>query len=958
MSDLDEDTGTKLLRILVEQSTANQTVDPPPLEPTSSALAVSTLWFLSIISSLAATTWAMLCLEWCTFLTERRQAEDYEEMAEKRQRRFEAVKRWRMHMVVAFIPFLLHTSLFLFLAGLWLRLRDVNRRLGLIVGIPSLVIVTSYVIVTLLPLFFADAPFSTAATEIIKPLVDKVKRLYRSVHAPPIFPRISSFFSEISSYCRQRLNLPSYERLSHPFWIAVSALITFIKCIYERSGPFVRTITITLVPIFPRFKSGGNPFKELKRLKIGRPNRDTAIQQRALFWLMNTPLTHAQVKEVLKEFRDSGKVADPLDPSIVKLLVLSLSSVLGDGRVSDDERPVFDHCTRILAAEMDRAFGAAEYDPGILLRNPEISERLEPHFREPVEPQPDSQVDEHWLGIITPLWFSPSTEKIERVVQKLESTDVASMEPELLQRAVRALHATMITSLLTSKPPPHTELPPHTEPPPRTKSPLYTEPILNFPLPDLSKWELWEDRSCKPKENGSLKELDKELSAFLQSYFTEFYKSLAPKDRNKPTTVPSLIIECLKLLDDCERWPSLPKKIHSALCFFVVALRRSNLDVIYEGPSVARALAKSTAGYLKDAEMLTVRLLAVAYGPRHLGSRQGTPLENIEAFYRNLPDSVRESTDYIKGFLHANAATLEAVLDDPGHRSARHIVSSSSFTNRTICTFVHDNPHYRLPYLYSLAITLSHGVKGNVPNPPELFGLLMVPGNDPSDDRIDRILDTNVLVVTVLNVILPRQPQSRIAESETKGKPPSQSRLRITESETKGQPPSRSQSRVVESEGKGQPPIKVAQTLGLVQQIVENPESPWKIRWKSIYLLADIVAILPQLGIDPKENELKDAVNNAVAAVKDYVVKQQSGDHCEPLPSDLEVKRGALMEWGALAGRCSEGEGVYDWRKGPQGSVPYLGLYPHARAPHHFLEKFQRQVAPPRQFRNCFDKIL
>ena len=904
MSDLDEDTGTKLLRILAEQSIVNQAIDLPPPKPTSSILVVSTLWFLSIMSSLAATTWAILCLEWCAFLTERRQAEDYEEMAEDRQRRFEAVKRWRMHMVVASIPFFLHVSLFLFLGGLWLRLRDVDPQLGLVVGIPGLIIAASYVIVTLLPLF-TEAPFSTSATEMIQPLVGRVKRLYRFVHPPLIFPWISNSFSKLSNNSRRRSGFLSYKRLSRPFRTAISILITSIKCIYKLSGPIVRAIiTIALLPIFPRFKKGGNPFKELKRLKVGRSKRNEGIRRRALFWLMNTPLTHAEVREVLKEFRNAGEVAEPLDRSIIRLLVLSLSSVLEDGHISEDERPIFDHCTRVLAGEMDRAFGAAEYNLGILLRNTVISKKLEPHFAlGPVNTQPENQVDtseERWWGIITSLWLSPSAERTEQVVQRLESTKVTLMEPAILERAIRALHATMITFLRAN------------------------HPILDFPLPEFSRWEFWEGGSPNNPR------LDKELSAFLQSYFAEFYKSSSKSNRGNLTTVPLLIIDCLALLDDPSRRPPLPNKIHSALCFFVVVLWRSDPDVFDAGPSVARALVTSAAGYSEHAEALTIRLLAIAYGPKHLASRQGTPLENIGNFYRSVSDPVRENPECTGGFLHANAATLETVLatDDelgawirqfgPDHRSARHIVSSSSFTNDAIYNFVRDNPRYRLPYFYSLAITLSHGVKGNVPNPPELFGLLMAPGQDLSDDRI---LDTNVLVLTVLNVILPRQSQSRIAESETKGQPSSQ----------------------------------VTQTLGLVQQVIENPESPWRLRWKSIYLLADINMILPQLGIDPKENkQLKAVIDNAVEAVKNYAVKQEEDDG-EPVPSDWEMRRGALAECGLervvedLAARCDEGEGVYKWRKAPLGNVPYLDLYPQqtsadptAQAPYRFLRKLQR----------------
>ena len=902
MSDLVEDTGTTLLRILVEQSVGNRTVDIPPPGPTSSALTVSTLWFLSIISSLAATTWAILCLEWCTFLTEGGQAEDYEEMAEKRQRRFEAVKRWRMHMVVAFIPFLLHISLFLFLGGLWLRLRDLNRQLGLIVGIPALVIVTSYVVVTLLPIF-TEAPFSTAATEMIQPSVDRVKRIYRFVHPPPIFPQISSSLSKISDNSRRRLNPLSYKHLSNLFRITLSTLITSITYIYKLSGPFVRVTRTALLPILPRFKSGGNPFKELKRLKIGRPTRDAAVQRRALFWLMNTPLTHAEVKEVLEEFRNSGEVAEPLDRSIVQLLVLSLSSVLADGIISDDEQPIFDHCTRALATEMDRAFGAAEYTPGIMVGNSVISRELEPYFGlDPFDPQPEDQVDtsnEFWWGIITSLWLSPSAERTKQVVQRLEYTKVTLIEPAVLQSVVRALHATLITFLRSN------------------------QRVLDFPLPEFSLWEFWEDGSPD-------KRLDKELSAFLQSYFTEFYKSLSQSNSGHPSTVPLLIIDCLALLDNPSLQPSLPK-IHSALCFFIVVLRRSDPEVFDVGPSVARALVTSAAGYSEHEKALTVRLLAIAYGPKHLASRQGTPLENIGNFYHNLRDPVREAPECIRGFLHANAATLETVLatDDqfgawirrfgPDHRGARHIVSSSSFTNDAIFNFVHDNPRYRLPYLYSLAITLSRGAAGNVPKPLEVLGLLMVPGQDPSDDRI---LDTNVLVVAVLKFILPRQ-----------------SRLRISEPEAKGQPPN-----------------QVAQTLGLVQHIIEKAESPRRLRWKSIYLLADIVTILSQLGIDTEENkQLKVMIDHATEAVKNYLAKQDPGDDCEPVPSDWEMKKDALEGCELvrvvedLAARCESNEGVYKWRKGPQGSVPYLALYPQqtpadptAQAPYLFLKKLQR----------------
>ena len=86
-------------------------------------------------------------------------------------------------------------------------------------------------------------------------------------------------------------------------------------------------------------------------------DRDKEVHQRALFWLMNSPLTQSEVEEVLKEFidvRGLGNAEEPLDRGIVKLLVLSLSSVLENGRITEDEQPIFDHCTRFLTEEMGR----------------------------------------------------------------------------------------------------------------------------------------------------------------------------------------------------------------------------------------------------------------------------------------------------------------------------------------------------------------------------------------------------------------------------------------------------------------------------------------------------------------------------------------------------------------------------------------------------------------------------
>ena len=157
MADLEEDPNSQILRIIVAHYNITSENLPSP-GPPPSIVYVNALWFLSITLSLGASTWAILCQEWCVLHLRGRQPEDYAEMATKRQRTLEAIKAWKMKTLVVSIPVVLHLSVFLFLAGLWLRLANKNRVLGITVGIPAAIIVATYVIFTLLPVF-TNAPF-------------------------------------------------------------------------------------------------------------------------------------------------------------------------------------------------------------------------------------------------------------------------------------------------------------------------------------------------------------------------------------------------------------------------------------------------------------------------------------------------------------------------------------------------------------------------------------------------------------------------------------------------------------------------------------------------------------------------------------------------------------------------------------------------------------------------------
>ena len=333
MSHIQEDTSTQLLRVLVQQSITDPAVDIPQSSlQSSSIVTVSSLWFLSIMCSLAATTWAVLSLEWCAILTADVPSEDYEETAERKQRNYEAIRRWKMHIIVASIPFVLHISIFLFLAGLWLRLRDVNRQLELIVGISSLVIGLSYVIVTLLPTF-TGAPFRSSVSEVISVLVNETKYLLKLRHflrPPPVFKWISKSLNKYFP----RLG-PVYHMFLHlPLRAAATLFIHLLHWIHRFPIPPVYvmwTVPKKIVwAISPAFPPGRDPLRELSRLQAGPSGQNRGVHQRALFRLMNTHLNKSEAMDILKEWGDlrgPGNVEEHLDRTMVKLLVSSLSSV-------------------------------------------------------------------------------------------------------------------------------------------------------------------------------------------------------------------------------------------------------------------------------------------------------------------------------------------------------------------------------------------------------------------------------------------------------------------------------------------------------------------------------------------------------------------------------------------------------------------------------------------------------
>ncbi|KAH8987104.1 hypothetical protein EDB86DRAFT_2951931 [Lactarius hatsudake] len=140
---------------------------PPPFKAPASIVRVNVMWFLSLILSLSCALLATLMQQWA-----RRYLEYAQHRGAPRRRAriraymFEGVEKFRLSQAVEAIPLLLHTSVFLFFAGLIDFLLPINdvvafSALGCVV-----VFALAYVIFTLLPSLHLNCPYRTPLSGI------------------------------------------------------------------------------------------------------------------------------------------------------------------------------------------------------------------------------------------------------------------------------------------------------------------------------------------------------------------------------------------------------------------------------------------------------------------------------------------------------------------------------------------------------------------------------------------------------------------------------------------------------------------------------------------------------------------------------------------------------------------------------------------------------------------------
>lgn len=150
----------------INDSTA--TSGTPAFKPSSSAVVVNALLFMSLSLSVAVSLIAILAKEWCySFMAGR--VGSMLKQGRLRQQRWDGIEQWKMREILNVLPLLMHTALLLFAVGLSVYLWDINVAVALPVVITTCLAVLFYMITASLPLFFRFCPYTTALVRLLYP---------------------------------------------------------------------------------------------------------------------------------------------------------------------------------------------------------------------------------------------------------------------------------------------------------------------------------------------------------------------------------------------------------------------------------------------------------------------------------------------------------------------------------------------------------------------------------------------------------------------------------------------------------------------------------------------------------------------------------------------------------------------------------------------------------------------
>ena len=156
---------------------------PPSFSPPKSAVWVNALWFLSLVISLTCALLATLLQQWARRYLKVTHSR-YSPHKRARIRAFfaEGVEKLLLPRTVEILPALLHTSLFLFFAGLVVFLRNIDLTIFKLVLSWVGICTALYGCFTFIPIFRHDSPYYTSLSSSVWLVVIGIRYVASQVH--------------------------------------------------------------------------------------------------------------------------------------------------------------------------------------------------------------------------------------------------------------------------------------------------------------------------------------------------------------------------------------------------------------------------------------------------------------------------------------------------------------------------------------------------------------------------------------------------------------------------------------------------------------------------------------------------------------------------------------------------------------------------------------------------------
>ena len=178
---LQVDTGSATVALLTQLVTQSQTNAPstsstvPPTQDfkaSTSAIRINILMVLSLFLSLTCALMSTLIQQWARdYLKYSQLSASPPKRARVRAYLFQGLTKFQMRRMVESIPVLLHISVFLFFFAFSEFLHTANSTVGLTARYCVIVLLSAYIILSILPLIVSSSPYQTALTNPLRPCV-------------------------------------------------------------------------------------------------------------------------------------------------------------------------------------------------------------------------------------------------------------------------------------------------------------------------------------------------------------------------------------------------------------------------------------------------------------------------------------------------------------------------------------------------------------------------------------------------------------------------------------------------------------------------------------------------------------------------------------------------------------------------------------------------------------------